>query len=505
MWTRRRLYSTAKATISQKSRYKPVIGLEVHVQLNTLTKLFSRCPTSEAPPNRRVLPFDMATPGILPKLNRQCVHRALKMARILNCHVPEWSRFDRKHYFYADMPAGYQITQNERPIAKDGVFGFWVFDEHLEKAYWKEVQILQLQLEQDSGKTIHLTESDETGPPKSLIDYNRAGCALIEIVTSPCFETAIEAIRFVQTLRLLLIHHNLCDGELHKGHMRVDANVSLSKDHVEGTRTEIKNMNSIRTIHTAINFEIARQFEILSANGKVINETRAADSMGRTVPMRDKEVETDYRFMIEPNLPKLVIKEEWRRQADEELEKEGKADFEWLRDVIGFDARSAVHIAEEPELLTFVKRCVRHKEPAVTADEILYWMRELKIIMQRSKVNYPPQSDFFAKQFTTLISCQHRLTRLRLLELLRLYATGEYVEDVLEFIEANSFWRITSPEKIDEFVEKSMKKDAKLAGKVRSGHAKSFNRMRNLIVDGSEKCIELEDVETAIRRFLDRK
>lgn len=506
MWSRRRLYSTAAATVSQKTRYKPVIGLEVHVQLNTLTKLFSRCPTSEASPNRRVLPFDMATPGVLPVLNRQCVHRALKMARILNCHVPEWSRFDRKHYFYADMPAGYQITQNEKPIAKNGLFGFWIFDEHLERAYWKEVEILQLQLEQDSGKTIHLPQSPETGPPKSLIDYNRAGCALVEIVTSPCFETAIEAIRFVQTLRLLLIHHNLCDGELHKGHMRVDANVSLSKDQVQGTRTEIKNMNSIRTIHTAINYEIARQFKILSENGKVINETRAADPDGRTFSMRDKEEETDYRFMVEPNLPRLRIKEEWRKQADEELQMEGKADFEWLRDAIGFDARSSVHISEEPELLSFVKRCIRHKDESVTADDILYWMKELKTIMQRSKGNYPPQSDFFAKQFTTLLLHQHRLTRLRLLDLLRFYASGDHLDqNVDEFIENNHLWRITSTEQIENFIEKSMKKDGKLAEKVRNGHVKSFNRMRNLIVEDSEKCIELEDLETAMRTFLEKK
>uniref|UniRef100_A0A1I7UWW0 Histone acetyltransferase n=1 Tax=Caenorhabditis tropicalis TaxID=1561998 RepID=A0A1I7UWW0_9PELO len=333
----------------------------------------------------------MATPGILPSLNHEAVHRALKMARLLKCRVPKTSRFDRKHYFYADMPAGYQITQNERPIAREGIFGFWVFDEHLDKAYWKEVTILQLQLEQDSGKTIHLPSSPQTGPPKSLIDYNRAGCALIEIVTSPCFETAIEAIRFVQTLRLLLIHHNLCDGELHKGHLRVDANVSLSKDGEYGTRTEIKNMNSIRTIHTAINYEIARQFEILTSGGTVSNETRAADSEGRTVSMRDKEEETDYRFMVEPNLPMLRIKDEWMKKAWEEVEERGKPDFEWLRDDIGFDARSAVHIAEQPELLSFVKRCIRYKEADVTAQDILYWMRELKTIMQRSTSNYPPQ------------------------------------------------------------------------------------------------------------------
>lgn len=433
------------------------------------------------------------------------------MARLLKCHIPEWSRFDRKHYFYADMPAGYQITQNEMPIAKNGLFGYWVFDEFIEKAYWKEVEIHQLQLEQDSGKTIHLSASE--GGPKSLIDYNRAGCALVEVVTSPCFDTAIEAIRFVQTLRLLLIHHNLSDGELHKGHLRVDANVSLSKDSVPGTRTEIKNMNSIRTIHTAINFEIARQFEILNTGGRVQKETRAADSEGRSVAMREKDdVDTDYRFMIEPNLPKLRVKDEWLRKAEKEMIEAGNADFEWLRDVIGFDPRSAVHIADESELLSFVKRCIRYRDPSVTAEDILYWMRHLKTTMQRSKCNYPPQSEFFARQFTTLLALyrQRRLTQLRMLEILRYYSTSleesEVVSgDVTEFIEKNNFWRVEDSTIIESSVREVMEKNQKLVEKARTGNAKSFNRLRNLINDSTSKCIEFDQLSAAMNRIIDKK
>ncbi|CAO4368306.1 unnamed protein product [Caenorhabditis nigoni] len=507
------------ATVSrhqQKARYKPVIGLEVHVQLNTKTKLFSRCPTTDSSPNRRVLPFDMATPGTLPSLNSQCIHRALKMARLLNCHVSEWSRFDRKHYFYADMPAGYQITQNHHPIAKNGNFGFWVFDEHLDTPYWKEVQILQLQLEQDSGKTIHLPSTSSEEGPKSLIDYNRAGCALIEIVTSPCFETAIEAIRFVQTLRLLIIHHNLSNGELHKGHLRVDANVSLERDTVPGTRTEIKNMNSIRTIHTAINFEIARQFEILNSNGTVQRETRAADQDGRTVSMREKDdVDTDYRFIVEPNLPKLRIKKEWLKKAEEEMKSAGKADFEYLRDVIGFDPRSSIHIAEDPDLLAFVKRCIRLRDSSVSAEEILYWMKQLKTTMQRSKCNYPPQSEFFARQFMTLLNLvrQRRLTHLRVLDLLRYYSTssegeseGEVtLEDVTEFVEKHQLWRIEDPREIERLVGELIRKNEKLVEKARNGNSKSFNRLRNLINEGSEKRIDMEDLCEVMKRFLEQK
>uniref|UniRef100_A0A0K0DKM6 GatB_N domain-containing protein n=1 Tax=Angiostrongylus cantonensis TaxID=6313 RepID=A0A0K0DKM6_ANGCA len=245
----------------------------VHVQLNTKSKLFSRAPCAdEGAPNSQLAAFDMATPGTLPVLNRACVMHALRMATLLNCEISPYFRFDRKHYFYADMPAGYQITQNEYPLAKNGRFIFHVYGKGI-SPYSKEIGIKQLQLEQDSGKTIHCGSS-------SFIDLNRAGVPLVEVVSNPDFSTALEAMCFVQQLRLLLMHHQICKGEMHKGHLRVDANISLSRQGVPGVRTEVKNINSFRHLHTAINFEIDRQYGVISSGGTVVNETRMFDQQG---------------------------------------------------------------------------------------------------------------------------------------------------------------------------------------------------------------------------------
>ncbi|KJH53105.1 HEAT repeat protein [Dictyocaulus viviparus] len=257
-----------------KEKFRPLVGLEVHVQLNTRTKLFSRAPCADdAAPNSQVAAFDMAVPGTLPTLNRACVMHALRMAILLKCEIPSYFRFDRKHYFYSDMPAGYQITQSEYPLAKNGTFTFHVYGDDL-PPYKKKIGIKQLQLEQDSGKTIHL------GSSSSCIDLNRAGVPLVEVVTQPDFSTALEAVCFVQQLRLLLLHHQICKGEMHKGHLRVDANVSLSYEELKGVKTEVKNINSFRHIHTAINFEINRQYGVISNGGTVINETRMCDEHG---------------------------------------------------------------------------------------------------------------------------------------------------------------------------------------------------------------------------------
>ncbi|KHJ94388.1 GatB/GatE catalytic domain protein [Oesophagostomum dentatum] len=194
------------AEIRQASKQSSFI--QVHVQLNTRSKLFSSAPSAEdVPPNTHVAALDMATPGTLPTLNKACVMHALRMGMLLNCEIPSSCRFDRKHYFYADMPAGYQITQSEFPIAKNGRFRFAVYGEGI-PAYFREVGIIQLQLEQDSGKSIH---SGLT----SLVDLNRAGVPLVEVVSRPDFCTALEAMCFVQQLRLLLMHNGICSGEMH--------------------------------------------------------------------------------------------------------------------------------------------------------------------------------------------------------------------------------------------------------------------------------------------------
>ncbi|XP_049900676.1 glutamyl-tRNA(Gln) amidotransferase subunit B, mitochondrial isoform X1 [Epinephelus moara] len=286
-----------------------VVGLEVHAQINSNTKLFSGSPARfSAPPNSLVSHFDASLPGTLPVLNKRCVEAAVMTGLALDCTINKKSLFDRKHYFYADLPAGYQITQQRRPIAVDGTLTYSLLGgKKRSQVMRKTVSIKQIQLEQDSGKSLHDDLRSQT-----LIDLNRAGVGLMELVMEPDMSCGEEAAAAVRELQLILQALGTCQGNMSEGQLRVDANVSVHKPGEPlGIRTEVKNINSIRYLARAIDYEIQRQIEVLQRGGTVQNETRAYDSKsGETIPMRDKEGLQDYRFMPEPNLPPVIVYED---------------------------------------------------------------------------------------------------------------------------------------------------------------------------------------------------
>ncbi|XP_022594018.1 glutamyl-tRNA(Gln) amidotransferase subunit B, mitochondrial isoform X2 [Seriola dumerili] len=285
-----------------------VVGLEIHAQINSNTKLFSGSPVRfSSPPNSLVSFFDGSLPGTLPVLNRRCVEAAVMTGLALNCTINRKSVFDRKHYFYADLPAGYQITQQRRPIAIDGILTYSLLGGKRSEVIRKTVNIKQIQLEQDSGKSLHDDVRSQT-----LIDLNRAGVGLMELVMEPDMSCGEEAAAAVRELQLILQALGTCQGNMSEGQLRVDANVSVHRPGEPlGIRTEVKNINSIRFLARAIDYEIQRQIGVLQRGGTVQNETRAYDSKsGETIPMRDKEGLQDYRFMPEPNLPPLIVYED---------------------------------------------------------------------------------------------------------------------------------------------------------------------------------------------------
>ncbi|XP_027872035.1 glutamyl-tRNA(Gln) amidotransferase subunit B, mitochondrial isoform X1 [Xiphophorus couchianus] len=286
-----------------------VVGLEIHAQISSNTKLFSGSSVQfSAPPNSSVSFFDASLPGTLPVLNRRCVEAAVMTGLVLNCTINKKSVFDRKHYFYADLPAGYQITQQRRPVAVDGVLTYsFLGGRKRNQVMRKNVHIKQIQLEQDSGKSLHDDVNSQT-----LIDLNRAGVGLMEVVMEPDMSCGEEAAAAVRELQLILQALGTCQGNMSEGQLRVDANVSVHRPGEPlGTRTEVKNINSIRYLARAIDFEVQRQTAVVRRGGAVLNETRAYDSKsGETVAMRDKEGLQDYRFMPEPNLPPLLVFED---------------------------------------------------------------------------------------------------------------------------------------------------------------------------------------------------
>uniref|UniRef100_A0A8D0D3I2 Glutamyl-tRNA(Gln) amidotransferase subunit B, mitochondrial n=1 Tax=Sander lucioperca TaxID=283035 RepID=A0A8D0D3I2_SANLU len=271
-----------------------VVGLEVHAQINSNTKLFSGSGVRfSAPPNSLVSPFDASLPGTLPVLNKRCVEAAVMTGLALNCTINRKSLFDRKHYFYADLPAGYQITQQRRPIAVDGMLTYSLLGgKKRSQVIRKTVSIKQIQLEQDSGKSLHDDLRSQT-----LIDLNRAGVGLMELVMEPDMSCGEEAAAAVRELQLILQALGTCQGNMSEGQLRVDANVSVHRPGEPlGVRTEVKNINSVRYLARAIDYEIQRQIGVLQRGEAVQNETRAYDSKSG--------------FMPEPNLPPLIVYED---------------------------------------------------------------------------------------------------------------------------------------------------------------------------------------------------
>ncbi|HEX3682801.1 MAG TPA: Asp-tRNA(Asn)/Glu-tRNA(Gln) amidotransferase subunit GatB [Bryobacteraceae bacterium] len=297
------------------TRYEPVIGLEVHVQLGTKTKIFCSCPVEfGAPPNTNVCPVCLGLPGALPVLSRQAVELAIEAALALKCRINSFSRFARKNYFYPDLPKGYQISQYDQPLAEHGRLDI------PDGSGKKTVGVTRVHMEDDAGKSIHdgFADSDRF----TYVDLNRSGTPLIEIVSDPDMRSPDEAYSYLTELKQMMQYIGISDCDMEKGQLRCDANVSVRPRGAEkfGTKVEVKNLNSFRFLKMALEHEIERQVEVVASGAMVVQETRLynADS-GQTVGMRSKEHAHDYRYFPEPDLVPLRISEHWLREVSEKL------------------------------------------------------------------------------------------------------------------------------------------------------------------------------------------
>jgi aspartyl-tRNA(Asn)/glutamyl-tRNA(Gln) amidotransferase subunit B len=296
-------------------KYETIVGLEIHAQLNTKSKAFAGDSTLFGQkPNTQISVITLAHPGTLPKTNKQMVESAIKMGLATHCHINQFTLFARKNYFYPDLPKGYQLTQDKNPICENGFLNISLKNNEI-----KKIRIQRIHLEEDAGKLLHLAEEKD-----SLIDFNRAGVPLIEIVSQPDIRSGEEASTYMQMIRQILKYLNICDGNMEEGSLRCDANVSVRLKGTEklGTRVEIKNLNSFRFLQKAIDFEAKRQIQLIEAGrgNEIVQETRSFDPQKEiTTQMREKESLNDYRYFPEPDLAPLQISDEWLKNIQQSM------------------------------------------------------------------------------------------------------------------------------------------------------------------------------------------
>uniref|UniRef100_A0A182PN03 Glutamyl-tRNA(Gln) amidotransferase subunit B, mitochondrial n=1 Tax=Anopheles epiroticus TaxID=199890 RepID=A0A182PN03_9DIPT len=499
------------------AKWKSVIGLEVHAQLDTQSKLFSGArATFGAAPNSCVALLDASIPGTLPVLNKGAVELGVKTALALGCNVSAVSMFDRKHYFYADLPSGYQITQQRAPLARGGSLSFPVFVPGVTKApYYKTARLHQLQLEQDSGKSLH-----DPYERKSLVDLNRAGVPLMELVFEPDLETGEEAAALVKELILILTRLQSCSCKMEEGALRVDANISV---HLEGTplgtRTEVKNIGSVRAVAQAVDFEIQRQITVLDGGGTIQNETRAWDSAARkTVAMRDKEVVQDYRFMPEPNLPPLHLK------LDESVESsaaDGLIDVpELYRTLPELPEQTRQTIVERHQLtstiaITLVNDITLYehfrsiidgstnRSPKLVAN---FLINELLTMANRNKLE-PADTGLTSNQLATIVDMlqENQLNiqyARRVLQELLDHRDDNASSCPQAIVAANKWFLITDESDIRRYCEDVIARNPKLVEKYRKGKEKMLYAMAGEVAKASEEKVDMARAVELLKEML---
>jgi aspartyl-tRNA(Asn)/glutamyl-tRNA(Gln) amidotransferase subunit B len=355
--------------------YEPVIGLEIHAQLKTFSKMFCGCSTKfEQEPNSSTCPICLGLPGVLPVANKKAIAYGISTALALNCNIALRSIFARKNYFYPDLPKGYQISQYEQPLAQNGFV-------NIETEYGqRKIGIHRLHLEEDAGKLLHQGSKDQN---ISWVDFNRTGIPLMEIVTEPDISSAEEARAFMFKLRDILAYLKVCDCNMEEGSLRCDANISVRRvgDSRLGVKTEVKNMNSFRFLKRALEYEIKRQIAELESGGRIFQETRLWDeARGVTLSMRSKEEAHDYRYFPEPDLIPVVVEKEWVNQLAEilpELPDEKRARFMEQYQIPAYDTEV---LTSSRELAEYFEACVKlFSEPKLISNWIMgELLRELK-------------------------------------------------------------------------------------------------------------------------------
>jgi len=340
-----------------KTDYEAVIGLETHCQLSTKSKIFCKCSTRfSSPPNTNICPICLGYPGVLPVLNQEVLESAIKLGLALDAKITRYTKFDRKQYFYPDLPKNYQISQYDLPIVQNGHLNIELFDKKTGHVAFKRIGITRLHMEEDAGKLVHAGSDRLSGSTHSLVDYNRAGVPLLEIVSEPDIRSGLEAAEYVQEIRRLVRFLGIGDGNMQEGSLRCDVNISVrpTGNSEFGTKVEIKNMNSFSAIQKAIEYEIERQIETIENGGRIVQETRLwEESSQKTISMRTKEGASDYRYFPEPDLPPFKISNEYLQDCLNTLPELPAQKRQRYQNEFGLSAYDARVLADEKNIAEY--------------------------------------------------------------------------------------------------------------------------------------------------------
>lgn len=444
--------------------YEAIIGLEVHAQLLTKTKIFCSCSTEfGAPPNTHTCPVCLGMPGVLPVLNRKVVDYAIRMALATNCTIARESRFARKNYFYPDLPKGYQISQYELPIAEHGHIFIEVNGER------RRIGITRIHMEEDAGKLIH-----DPHRPVSAVDFNRTGVPLIEIVSEPDIRTPEEAGAYLRQLRAVLQYLEICDGNMEEGSFRCDANVSVRPVGTDtfGTRTELKNMNSFKHVENALTYEIERQRGVVEDGRELVQETRLWDeAKGVTVPMRGKEEAHDYRYFPDPDLLPLVIDEGWIeeiRSTLPELPDEKRARF---IETYGIPLYDAQVLTSSRSLADYFEACVEHFSKPKTVSNWVMGSILATLKAENKTIEESPVSPERLAELLRLVDSGVISGKIAKTVFDEMVSSGKPPEAI---VQEKGLVQVTDADAITEVIEQVLSDHAKEVSDYRGGKTKLF-------------------------------
>ena len=477
--------------------FEPVIGLEIHAQLLTRTKIFCGCSTAfGAPPNTNICPVCLGLPGALPVLNRTAVDFAGRAAVALGCRLNPRSVFARKNYFYPDLPKGYQISQYDQPLASDGAVA-------IESAGGRRrIGILRVHLEEDAGKSLH--EGFPDSHTRTYLDYNRSGVPLIEIVTHPDLRSAEDAARFFERLRDTLVWLGVNDGNMEEGSLRCDANVSVRPAGAAafGTKAEVKNLNSFRYLQKALEHEIARQIEVLEHGGRVVQETRLWDQAGgRTVSMRSKEEAHDYRYFPEPDLPPVDLSPERLVAIESSLPELPEARRARFVTEYGLPEYDATELTRSRAMADFFEASARDsRNPKAASNwimgELSRKLNTLGITIDRAAITAPALAGLIALVDEGTINST---TAKDVFE--RMYESGESARAI---VQREGLAQISDESSIREPVMRVLEANADAVAQYRAGKKATFGFLVGQVMKATAGKASPKLVNELLRRELDR-